>query len=198
MPTRILLGISEMVRNYYYLIVLAGVGAFFGLKFAMKDPKVQRTYDMYILKMPLIGDLLMKTAVARFARTLSMLFVSGVPIIQALQIVSHVTGNRMITEALLAVGDSISSGDNFADPLKRSGAFTPLVVQMIAVGESTGNMAGMLAKIADFYEDEVDVVVETMSSLIEPLMIVFLGTVLGFVIIALFLPILTLSDAIPK
>lgn len=198
LPTRILLGISDAIRYYWYLFVFAGVSVVFGFKFAMKDPKFQRYWDGFILKVPLFGDLIMKSAVSRFSRTLSMLFVSGIPIIQALQIVSHVTGNRMITEALLAVSDAIASGDNFADPLKRSGVFSPLVVQMVAVGESTGNMGDMLSKIADFYEDEVEVVVDALSTLIEPLMIVFLGVVLGFVIIALFLPILSLSEVVPK
>jgi type IV pilus assembly protein PilC len=197
LPTRVLLMASDLVRFYYYWLFLGGVGAWFGFRFALKDPKFQRRWDGFVVKVPVFGDLIMKTAVARFARTLAMLLVGGVPIIQALQIVAHVTGNRMITEALLAVGDSISSGETFAEPMKRSGVFSPLVVQMITVGETTGSMALMLNKIADFYEDEVEVIMGSMSALIEPMMIVFLGVVLGFVIIALFLPILSLSEVIP-
>ncbi len=197
LPTRMLMAMSNIMRDWYMLIA-AGIGAFiWGLKMALKDPRFQRKFDGFILKVPVYGELMMKSAMARFSRTMSMLLVSGVPIIQALQIVSHVTGNRLITEALLSVSDSISGGDSFTDPLKRSGIFSPLVVQMISVGETTGNMSGMLTKIADFYEDEVEMVMDTLSSLIEPIMIVFLGVVLGFVIIALFLPILSLSEIVP-
>lgn len=197
LPTRILLMVSDAVRHLYLFIIIAGGGLYAGFRFAIQNPQFQKTADVLMLKLPLFGDLLMKSAVSRFARTLAMLLVSGVSIIQSLQIVAHVTGNKVIAEALLNVGDAICSGESFAEPMKRCGVFSPLVVQMIAVGESTGNMAGMLSKVADFYEDEVETAAESLSSLIEPLMIVFLGIVLGFVIIALFLPILSLSEVIP-
>jgi type IV pilus assembly protein PilC len=193
LPTRILMAASDFVRFYYYIFFLGVAAIYAGFRVGMRDPKFQRTIDGLVLKIPVFGDLLMKSAICRFARTLAMLLVSGIPIIQSLEIVSRVTGNRMISEALLAVVESISSGSNVADPMKRSGVFAPIVVQMISVGESTGNLAGMLSKIADFYEDEVEVVMESLSTLIEPIMIVFLGVVLGFVIIALFLPILSRS-----
>jgi type IV pilus assembly protein PilC len=197
MPTQILLTISDLLSTSYYWIAPLLIGAWYGLRALARDPKMSRTLDILVLRIPVFGELIRKAAVARFARTLAMLLVSGVPIIQALQIVSHVTGNRMITEALQAVGDAIVSGESFAEPLKRSGVFSPLISQMVSVGEATGSLAEMLGKVADFYEDEVEVAMETISTLIEPFIIVFLGLVLGFVIIALFLPILTLSEVVP-
>ncbi len=196
LPTRVLLAASDAVRFSYLYVFAAAAACYYGLRLALRDPSLRRRFDFLLLKMPVYGELLLKSSVARFARTLAMLLVSGVPIIPALEIVSFVTGNRRITETLQSVADSISSGESFTEPLKRSGVFSPLVIQMVSVGESTGNMPEMLNKIADFYEEEVDTVMDTLSSLIEPIMIVFLGVVLGFVIIALFLPILSMSELV--
>ncbi|RMH56255.1 MAG: type II secretion system F family protein [Candidatus Hydrogenedentota bacterium] len=196
LPTVILLEVSNVVRNFYALVLLAGVGAYFGIRTLLKNDSFRKTWDTMVLKIPFFGELILKSSLARFTRTLAMLLDSGIPIIQALQIVSHVAGNRLITDTVFAAADAITSGESFSDTLRKGEVFPPIVIQMVSVGEATGNLPAMLNKIADFYEDEVDIVIESLSSLIEPLMIVFLGVVLGYVIIALFLPILSLSEAV--
>jgi len=149
-----------------------------------------------VLKMPVFGPLVRKIAVARFTRTLGTMISSGVPILDALEIVAKSAGNRTIERAILYVRAKISEGKNFAQPLAETNVFPPMVVQMIGVGEATGAMDQMLSKIADFYDDEVDVAVAALTSMLEPLMMVFLGGTVGFFMIAMYLPIFNMAGAI--
>ncbi|MDP2967906.1 MAG: type II secretion system F family protein, partial [Deltaproteobacteria bacterium] len=152
--------------------------------------------DRLTLKVPVFGMLLKKVAVARFARTLGTLVSSGVPILDGLLIVSKTAGNMTIETAILSARTSIREGENIAEPLGRSGIFPPMVIQMISVGESTGALDPMLTKIADFYDDEVDVAVNNLTALLEPFLMVFLGVVIGGVVIAMYLPIFQMASAV--
>ena len=153
-------------------------------------------YDRNKLKLPVIGKLLHKVAIARFARTLSTLVRSGVPILSSLEIVAKTSGNMMIEQAVMAGRTSIKEGENIADPLAQSKAFPPMVTRMIAVGEKTGELERMLSKISDFYESEVDAAVTGLTSLIEPIIISGLGLVIGAIVIALFLPVFKISQLV--
>jgi type IV pilus assembly protein PilC len=152
--------------------------------------------DTLVLKAPIFGILMKKVAVAKFSRTLSTMMSSGVPILDGLEIVSRTAGNKVVENALMETRKSISEGKTIAEPLSESGIFPPMVVSMISVGENTGALDAMLAKIADFYDDEVDAAVEAMTSLLEPFMLVFLGGVVGGMLIALYLPIFSMAGAI--
>ncbi|MEW5692521.1 MAG: type II secretion system F family protein [Candidatus Hydrogenedentota bacterium] len=196
LPTRILMFISDLIRVYYLFVFLGFIILYVIYRIGLKNENIRRVIDKYKLKMPVFGELILKVSISRFSRTLGTLTISGVPIIQALNVVTKTAANLIIEDTIANVQESIRSGQTFAQPLKQSGIFPPLVVQMVAVGESTGNLGEMLIKASDFYEEQVDVAVEAFSSLIEPILIVFLGIVLGFVIIALFLPILSLADLI--
>ena len=182
-------------RNFYFV----GIGVFVGLwafKKFYKNPRGRVMFDTFMLKTPLFGSLLRKVAVAKFTRTLGTMIASGVPILDGLEIVAGSAGNTVIESAILFVRDKISEGSNMADPLAKTGVFPSMVVQMIAVGESTGAMDTMLQKIADFYEDEVEVAVEGITKLIEPFMMVFIGGIVGTILIAMYLPIFSVAGNI--
>jgi len=164
----------------------------------MRTPATRAVFDRYILKAPLFGPLVRKASVARFTRTLGTMVSSGVPIVDSLEIVSKTSGNMTIEKAIMHVRAKISEGQNMVDPLTETGIFPHMVVQMIGVGESTGALDTMLNKIADFYEDEVDVAVDNLTSMIEPLLMVFLGIVVGGMLIAMYLPIFTMAGNIKK
>ena len=177
---------------------MGAVGAVLGFVFVKfkKTDRGECMWDRFLLNVPAIGPLLRKVAVAKFTRTLGTMLSSGVPILDGLDIVAKTAGNRIIEEAINQTRISISEGKNIAEPMMDSGVFPPMVCQMIAVGESTGALDAMLGKIADFYEDEVDQAVETLTSLIEPLMMVFLGGTVGTMLIAMYLPIFKIAGAI--
>jgi type IV pilus assembly protein PilC len=160
------------------------------------NPKGRILWDKFTLKLPVFGPLIRKVAVARFTRTLGTLLSSGVPILDALEIVAKSAGNRTIERGILFVRAKISEGKNIAGPLADTGVFPPMVVQMIGVGEATGAMDAMLNKIADFYDDEVDVAISALTSMIEPLLMVFLGGVVGGFLIAMYLPIFSIAGNI--
>ena len=151
--------------------------------------------DRLLLKVPVLGNVLRKIAVARFSRTLSTLITSGVPILEGLNIVAKTSGNKIVENAIMAARSSIAEGKTVAEPLAKSGVFPSMVTQMISVGEATGALDAMLGKIADFYDDEVDSAVEALTSLLEPMMMVFLGVVVGFIVIAMYLPIFKMASA---
>ena len=153
-------------------------------------------FDKIILRLPIVGILLRKVGIARFARTLSTLVKSGVPILNSLEIVAKTSGNKVIELAVNQVRTNIREGENIAEPLNRSGIFPPMVTRMIGVGEQTGELEKMLAKIADFYEEQVDAAVNSITSLIEPIIIVFLGVVVGGIVAAMFLPIFKITELI--
>jgi type IV pilus assembly protein PilC len=195
-PTQALVDISHGFRRYWYLFIGTPIAAFVAFKLATRQGRGQEIWHGIVLKAPLFGPLVRKVAVARFTRTLGTMISSGVPILDALEIVAKSAGNRIVEKAILFVRAKISEGKNIAGPLADTKVFPAMVVQMIGVGEATGAMDAMLGKIADFYEDEVDVAVAGLTSMIEPLMMVFLGGTVGYFMIAMYLPIFNMAGAI--
>ncbi len=196
LPTLVTLTISKLVQKYIIIIIPAMILAFYLLKKYYQTEKGKTVVDTLLLKTPVFGPLFQKIAVARFSRTLGTLVSSGVPILDGLNIVSKASGNKRIELAILNARASIREGETISEPLGRSGYFPPMVIQMISVGESTGAIDTMLSKIADFYEDEVDVAVGNLTSLLEPLLMVFLGVVIGGVVISMYLPIFQIASAV--
>ncbi len=196
LPTVIVLSISKMIKSSFYIIIPAIMVLVFLFKRYYKTDNGKAIVDRILLKLPVFGPLFRKIAVARFSRTLGTLVSSGVPILDGLSIVSRTAGNRAIETAIMNARASIREGETIAEPLGRSGHFPPMVIQMIAVGESTGALDSMLSKIAEFYEDEVDVAVANLTSLLEPLLMIFLGVVIGGVVIAMYLPIFNMASAV--
>jgi type IV pilus assembly protein PilC len=193
LPTRVVIGLSNFVGSIFgLLIVVFVVGVAIGLKVWYGTPGGRYALDAVLLKLPLVGILLRKIAVARFTRTLGTLISSGVPILEGLDITARTAGNAVIERALQYVRKSLEAGKNLADPLKETEVFPGMVTQMIGVGEQTGAMDAMLQKIADFYEEEVDSAVKDLLSALEPAMIVFLGVVVGGIVISMYLPLFTL------
>jgi type IV pilus assembly protein PilC len=195
-PTAVVVAMSKFMQNYWWILGGIVVALVFGLKAFGKTEKGRWTFDSLLLKAPLIGNVLRKVAVAKFTRTLATMMSSGVPILEGLNIVSKTAGNVVIESALIKTRQAISEGQSIADPLAASNIFPSMVVQMIAVGEATGALDTMLNKIADFYDDEVDMAVKGMTAMIEPIMMVFLGGVCGGMIIAMYLPIFKMASAI--
>lgn len=194
LPTQILIGVSEMIRKAFLLLVIFFVVLSFVFKKWAATPKGKRTIDYRLLKLPVFGELLRKVAIAKFSRTLSTLVKSGVPILAALEIVGKTSGNTIVEEAIDNARRSIKEGEPIAGPLSNSDVFPPMVVRMISVGEQTGELEKMLTKIADFYDEQVDAAVSSMTSLIEPLVIAFLGIIIGGIVVALFLPIFKITQ----
>jgi len=196
LPTLIVLTISKMIKKYIVIFIPVLILLFYLFRKYYQTQNGRAVVDRLLLKSPVFGPLFRKIAVARFSRTLGTLVSSGVPILDGLTIVSRTAGNRAIEIAIMNARASIREGETIADPLGRSGHFPPMVIQMIAVGESTGALDTMLSKIAEFYEDEVDVAVTNLTSLLEPLLMVFLGVVIGGVVIAMYLPIFNMASAV--
>jgi type IV pilus assembly protein PilC len=192
LPTRIVIGMSDnLVRFFPFIFV--GLGAIgYGFKQYYATPKGRRVVDAVSLKMPVLGNILRKIAVARFCRTLSTLISSGVPILDGLEITAKTAGNAIVEDAIMVTRTSIERGETISAPLKETNVFPPMVTQMIGVGEATGALDTMLAKIADFYEEEVDTAVAGLLTLLEPIMIAILGVVVGGIVIAMYLPIFDL------
>lgn len=196
LPTQILIGMSGFLTKYFVFIGLALVGLYFGFKMAMQNPKIAYAADALGLRLPVLGDLLVKIAVARFCRTLGTMISSGVPILDALEICSKTAGNGVIEEAVMRTRESISEGRTIAEPLSESKVFPQMVCQMISVGEATGALDTMLSKIADFYEDETETAVAALTSVLEPIMLVFLGGTIAFFVIAMYLPMFQAASAL--
>ncbi len=192
LPTRVVIGLSHFVAGYIWLMGLVTAGGVVALKKYYATPQGRRDLDGILLKLPAIGVLLQKIAVARFSRTLSTLITSGVPMLESLDITARTAGNAVIEDAINMVRREVEAGHNVADPMRRSGVFPHLTVQMVAVGEQTGALDAMLQKVADFYEGEVDVAVADLLAAMEPAIIVFLGTVVGGVVISMYLPLFSL------
>lgn len=195
-PTKFVIALSNFFKKYIILMVIG----FFMLSAAFKKyystPKGQKLIDRLALKAPVFGPLIRKVAVAKFTRTLGTMISSGVPIMDGLEIVAKTAGNKIVEEAIYRVRQAISEGKTMAEPLAESGVFPPMVVQMISVGEATGAMDAMLNKIADFYDDEVDDAVGALTAMMEPLLMVFLGTTVGGLVVAMYLPIFKLAGAV--
>jgi len=194
--TAVMIAASDFAQSYWWIILSILVLIYVIYNRVYKIEKGRWAIDSLLLKMPLFGELLKKVAVAKFSRTLATMLSSGVSILEGLSIVSKTSGNVVVEDALLKTRQSISGGESIAGPLESSGLFPPMVVQMIAVGEATGALDSMLSKIADFYDDEVDAAVSAMMTLMEPLMIVFLGGIVGTMIVAMYLPIFKMAALI--
>ena len=193
LPTKIVIGLSHFVGSIFGLLIFVGIiASIFGLKIWYGTPTGRFALDTVVLKLPVLGILMRKIAVARFTRTLGTLISSGVPILEGLDITARTSGNAVVERALTKVRKSLEEGKSLTEPLKESEVFPGMVTQMIAVGEQTGAMDAMLQKIADFYEDEVDVAVKDLLTALEPIMIVFLGLVVGGVVISMYLPLFSL------
>jgi type IV pilus assembly protein PilC len=195
-PTQIVVAISNFVKgNILYMIIGLGLLGYAFKRFCATD-KGRALVDDIVLKLPVVGPLLRKVAVAKFTRTMSTMISSGVPILDSLDIVAKTSGNKTVERAIYDVRSGITQGRTMADPLGESGVFPSMVVQMVAVGEQTGALDAMLGKIADFYDDEVDAAVEGLTSMIEPFMMVFLGTTIGGLVIAMYLPIFKMAGVV--
>jgi type IV pilus assembly protein PilC len=193
LPTKIVIGLSHFVGSIFGLLIFVGlIASIFGLKIWYGTTGGRFVLDTIVLKLPVVGMLMRKIAVARFTRTLGTLISSGVPILEGLDITAKTSGNAVVERALNQVRRSLEEGKSLTEPLKESEVFPGMVTQMIAVGEQTGAMDAMLQKIADFYEDEVDVAVKDLLTALEPIMIVFLGVVVGGVVISMYLPLFSL------
>jgi type IV pilus assembly protein PilC len=196
LPTRVLLVLSEAIRSFWYILAFLPIAAWQGFKRARKEPNVRYQLDRLKLKLPVFGDLFHKIALARFARNLGTLLRAGVPILTALEITAETVNNGVIGDATNDVKLSVKEGESVARPLLSHAVFPPMVVQMIAVGEETGAMDTMLGKIADFYDDEVTATTESLTAMLEPLMIAVLGGVVGAMVIALYMPMFEIFNLI--
>jgi type IV pilus assembly protein PilC len=196
LATQIVLGISGLLQGYFLHLLLATVAAVLLLKRHVRTPRGRLAMDRLLLRLPLVGGLVRKAAVSRFTRTLGKLVSSGVPILDGLEITARTSGNRVIHDAVMASRASIASGATISEPLRRSGVFPPMVVQMIHVGEQTGGLDTMLHKIADFYDEEVDTAVGALTSVIEPVLVVVMGVVIGGMVVAMYLPMFDLVQAV--
>ncbi len=195
-PTQFVIGVSEFMQSYIIFIIAAAGGGIYALKQYYTTPGGRIKIDTLMLKLPVAGDLIRKIAVAQFTRTFGTLLQSGVPIMEGLDIVARIAGNKIVEQAILDARSSVGEGKTLSEPLGKTGVFPPMVVQMINVGEATGALDVMLGKIADFYDDEVDAAVSALTALLEPALMVFLGTVIGFIVIAMYLPIFKMASVV--
>jgi type IV pilus assembly protein PilC len=196
LPTRIVMGASRFLKGYWYVVLGVATASFFMFKRYHATSNGKLKIDRFMLKVPVLGDVLRKSAVSRFTRTLGTLISSGVSILDGLEITAKTAGNRVVQDAIMESRSSIAGGDTIAQPLKKSGVFPPMVISMISVGEQTGGLDEMLSKIADFYDEEVDAAVSNLLSLLEPVMIVFLGVVVGGMVVSMYLPIFDMINAV--
>ena len=196
LPTRIVVAISNFMKGWGGLGMIIGfVSIVVGLKQWRKTENGMKAQDAFALKIPVMGSLIQRVAVAKFTRTLGTLLTSGVPILEGLIIVARTSGNKVVEEAIMATRQAVSEGKTLAEPLSKAKVFPPMVVQMISVGEATGALDNMLNKIADFYDDEVDSAVGALTSMLEPMLMIFLGITVGFVIVAMYMPIFQMGSA---
>ena len=196
LPTKVVIGLSYFLTTYWWAILIGVGGSAYFIRQFYATPGGQLVIDRFLLKVPVLGDVLRKSAVSRFTRTLGTLISSGVSILDGLEITARTSGNRVVQDAIMKSRASIAGGDTIAGPLQKSDVFPPMVISMISVGEQTGGLDEMLSKIADFYDDEVDAAVSALLSLLEPVMIVFLGVVVGGMIVAMYLPIFDMVNAV--
>ncbi|MBI4912077.1 MAG: type II secretion system F family protein [Acidobacteria bacterium] len=197
-PTLVCMTMSNIVINYSPVLVIIIVIGVFGLRAYYRTLSGRLQIDTILLKIPVLGDLLLKVAVARFCRTLGTLTSSGVPILEGMDITARTSGNMVVQNAILKAKTAVEQGRNIATPLAETKVFPPMVIQMVGVGEATGALDAMLSKVADFYEDEVDNAVAALTSLMEPIMIAVLGTIIGFIVVAMYMPIFQLANVFGK
>jgi len=194
MMTQITIGMSNWMKSNIGVLIAIIVCMFFFLRWYRGTPNGSLVIDRLLLRTPVFGQLIRKQAVARFTRTLSTMIHGGVPILQAMEVVAKTSGNRVVEEAVIKSMESIKEGEKISEPLKQSGVFPPMVIQMISVGEETGKLPEMLVRVADFYDSEVDTAVASLSSMIEPLVIIFMGVIVGFLVISMFMPMFELGQ----
>jgi type IV pilus assembly protein PilC len=194
--TQLLLNMSGLVRGYWFIIFPSFGGAVWGLVVYIKTPMGRSQFDHLALKAPIFGDIVRKVAIARFTRTLGTLLRSGVPLMSALEIVQDTAGNIHIAAGIAKVREAVSEGEGMTKPLEQTKLFPPMVTQMIAIGEESGNVDTMLSKVADFYDEEVEQAVKALTSLLEPLMMVLIGGMVGSIIIGMYLPMFSVISAI--
>jgi type IV pilus assembly protein PilC len=190
------LSLSDFTRKYFLAVIVFIALGLFSLQWYYRREDGRRNIDRLLLRLPVLGSLLQRIAVARFSRTLGTMVSSGVPILESMDIVAKTAGNKIIEEAIIRARGSISEGKTIAEPLSESGVFPPMVTQMVGVGEATGALDAMLNKIADFYDEEVDSAVDALTSLLEPMLMVFLGVVIGGLVIAMYLPVFKLAGVV--
>jgi len=195
-PTQLVLTLSDFVITYWYIVFVLPVVLFIAFRQFRKTERGAIVTDKIFIRLPIVGPLIQKVAVAKFTRTMGTLISSGVPIIEGLNITARTAGQKVIESAVIEIIDDIKQGRGLSEPLKEQGVFPPMVVQMIEVGEQTGALDAMMNKIADFYDEEVDTAVEGLTSLLEPALMVFLGVVVGFVVVAMYMPIFKLGDVV--
>jgi len=195
-PTLLVIGLSDFLRGYWYLVLLSLAGAVFALRQYARTKNGRRAVDRLMLRLPVFGTLIRKMIIARVNRTLSSLVRSGVPLLQSLAIVRRIAGNQIVAEAILSAENSVKEGEGLAKPLERSRVFPPMVTRMIAIGEDTGALDNLLDRVAQFYEREVDATVSRLSSILEPLLMVFFGLVVGFILLAVYLPMFSVVAGI--
>ncbi|HET7600007.1 MAG TPA: type II secretion system F family protein [Gemmatimonadales bacterium] len=196
LPTRIVIGLSDVMIHYWWAMLAAVGGIIYAIKRYYNTLQGRKTIDAMLLRAPVLGDLLRKSAVSRFTRTLGTLISSGVSILEGLEITAKTAGNMVVHDAVMASRQSIAGGETIAGPLEKSRVFPPMVISMISVGEQTGGLDEMLSKIADFYDEEVDVAVSALLSLMEPVMIVVLGVIVGGMVVSMYLPIFDMMNAV--
>jgi type IV pilus assembly protein PilC len=197
-PTQILVNVSIVVRHYVVFVVVGIVLINVAYKFLSRIPTIERGFDSLKLRAPVFGMLLRKIALARFSRTLAILLRSGVPILRAMSVVEQTVGNAVIAAAVTASKESIREGERISPPLEETGEFPPMVIDMIAVGEETGALDSMLEKISEFYDQEVDYTIDAFTTLIEPVLIMFLGVTIGFIVVALYMPLFSIVTQISQ
>lgn len=195
-PTQFLIDLSEFVRGYWWAIIAVAVGAVFAIRAWMKSKSGAETWDRWKLKMPVFGPLLHKICMTRFSRTFAQLIRSGVPILEVMQIVGDTAGNSVVAKALKGVAADVEKGDPLTAALSRQPIFPPMMLRMVAAGENTGKIDNMLEKMADFWDEEIEATLAALTSLLEPILIVFLGFIVGGIVIAMFLPIFKLNDVV--
>ena len=195
-PTQVVMNISDFIRDNGAFLFIALVMLIVGFKMVMRIPAAKFAFDKFMLKVPKIGDLTIKSSTASFSRTLGTLLNAGVSVMEALKVVASTAGNKVVEQAIGKIAIGIAGGKSIADPMSEVGIFPPMVIQMTGVGEKTGNLGGMLLKLADFYDEEVDAAVDSVVSMIEPLIIVFLGGAVGGLLIAMYMPMFSMGDAI--
>ena len=194
--TRFVIALSGLVEKYIIFVIMFAVLGSFGLRFYYKTEKGRHLIDKLLLKFPILGPILRKIGVARFTRTLATLLTSGVPILEGLTITGKTAGNAILEDTIYQLRQRIEEGGTMAEPMRQSGFFPPMVTQMVAVGESTGEMDAMLVKVADYYEEEVDVVMANLLTILEPVLMVFLGVVVGGIVISMYLPLFKLIQVL--
>ena len=197
-PTQFLIDLSEFMRGQWYVLILGAFGVFFGIRFFLRSTRGKQIWDRWKLKLPIFGPLIHKICMSRFARTFAQLIRSGVPILEVLDIVGGASGNHVVETSIRGVGADVEKGDNLSVALSKKPIFPPMMLRMVAAGEATGKIDTMLEKMADFWDEEIEAMLDALTSLIEPLLIVFLGVIVGGIVIAMFLPIFKLNEVVSQ